>query len=99
MCAELFIFVVLFLGPHDILCYCCLCIGIVVAPLVLLSSLIMHIHTQHTPPPQTQDVTLLHYKQWPEMKWPKSASFLKLFTSAQKLQQPHSDKPIVVACK
>ena len=52
MCVELFIFVVLFLGPHDILCYCCLCIGIVVAPLVLLFSLIMHTYATH---PTTTD--------------------------------------------
>ena len=56
----------------------------------------MHTHVRTS---QTQDVTLLHYKQWPEKRRPRSASFLKLFTSAQKLQQPHSDKPILVACK
>ena len=55
-----------------------------------------HTHT-HKHALQKQEVTLLHYKQWPEKKWPKSSSFLKLFTSALKLQQPHSAKPIVVA--
>lgn len=50
---------------------------------------------------QGHNVTLLHYKQWPERSRPKSVSFLKFLASVESLQQPHIGRPmaILATCK